>query len=50
MSGATGRQIWRFDVIGAPTMAAVLDGRVFVATDLGRVIAIGGAVATPEGR
>lgn len=50
LDAATGQERWRVDVIGAPTLAAVVDGRVFVGTDLGRVIAIGGAVATPEGR
>lgn len=39
----TGRELWFVDVAGEPTMAAVLDGRVFVGTTLGRVVAIGGS-------
>jgi outer membrane protein assembly factor BamB len=40
---------WRIAVKGVPSTPAVLDGRVFVATDLGKVVAIGdpGASAKP---
>ena len=39
----TGEQQWSITVRGTPTMPAVIDGRVFVGTSLGRVVAIGGS-------
>jgi len=39
----TGDQLWSIKVQGTPTMPAVIDGRVFVGTSLGRVVAIGGS-------
>lgn len=38
---ATGAQLWKIDVIGSPTQPAVVDGRLFLGTTLGHVIAIG---------
>jgi outer membrane protein assembly factor BamB len=39
----TGGQLWRQAVIGQPGVPAVVAGRLYVATDLGSVVAIGGA-------
>lgn len=36
------KELWRFEVQGAPNVPAILDGRVFVGTNLGKVVAIGG--------
>jgi outer membrane protein assembly factor BamB len=46
---ATGVTHWSLAVKGIPSTPAVIDGRVFVATDLGKVVAIGdpGASAKP---
>lgn len=38
---ATGAQLWKIDVIGSPTQPAVMEGRLFLGTTLGHVIAIG---------
>jgi outer membrane protein assembly factor BamB len=46
----TGNGIWKFPVTGAPNVPAVIDGRIFVGTALGKVIAIGGTEPTPTGR
>jgi outer membrane protein assembly factor BamB len=46
----SGRELWALPVVGNASSPAVIDGRVFVGTDLGRVVAIGGRVessATP---
>ena len=39
----TGEVLWKWSTTGNPTMPAVIDGRVYVGTDLGQVLAIGGA-------
>lgn len=43
LDAPTGDQLWRLDVIGSPTMPAVSGGRVFVGTNVGRVVAISGS-------
>jgi outer membrane protein assembly factor BamB len=43
IDAATGAIRWRIPVAGVPTMAAVIDGRVIVATSLGKVVALGDA-------
>lgn len=40
--------IWSFAVNGVPSRPSVIDGRVFVGTDLGKVIAIGGSGSSPS--
>ena len=45
---ASGVAIWSFAVNGVPSTPSVIDGRVFVGTDLGKVIAIGGSSASPS--
>jgi eukaryotic-like serine/threonine-protein kinase len=40
----TGIQRWRFTVQGAPNAMAVVDGRIFVGTDLGKIYGIGGTL------
>jgi outer membrane protein assembly factor BamB len=37
----SGVQLWSVEVLGNASMPAVVDGRVFVGTNLGRVVAIG---------
>ena len=37
----SGVQLWNVEVVGNASMPAVVDGRVFVGTNLGRVVAIG---------
>ncbi len=44
----TGAERWRFKLTGAPNAPAVIDGRVFVGTDLGKIIAIGGTEPVPR--
>jgi outer membrane protein assembly factor BamB len=49
---ASGRAIWRVAVTGVPTQQAVVDGRLFLGTSLGRALAIGdasSATAAPTG-
>lgn len=41
LDASTGKVRWQQLVEGAPTLAAVIDGRVFVATSLGKVVALG---------
>jgi outer membrane protein assembly factor BamB len=41
LDAATGNERWSVSVDGAPSMAAVIGGRVFVATSLGKMIALG---------
>ena len=43
VDAASGRELWKVDVVGNASMPAVIDGRVFVGTDLGQVVAIGGS-------
>jgi outer membrane protein assembly factor BamB len=43
---ATGRELWDIPVTGEPTMPAILDGRVFVGTTLGRVTALADRAAS----
>jgi eukaryotic-like serine/threonine-protein kinase len=45
LDAKTGRELWRQATVGHPTMPAVVDGRVYVGTDLGQVIALGGSGA-----
>ena len=40
---ATGRQLWAFKTEGLPSTPIVIDGRVIVGTDLGKVIALVGS-------
>jgi outer membrane protein assembly factor BamB len=40
---ATGGQLWAFKTEGVPTTPVVVDGRVIVGTDLGKVIALVGS-------
>ena len=47
MSLGTGTVHWIVKVAGVPSTPAVIDGTVFVATDLGSVVAIGSAGASP---
>lgn len=42
LDSGSGQGLWSVSVVGDPTMGAVVDGRVFVGTSLGRVVAIGG--------
>jgi glucose dehydrogenase len=44
----SGHVQWRMDVVGDGSVPAVINGRVFVGTDLGRVVAIGDGEA-PSG-
>ncbi len=37
----TGMERWKFEVRGEPNVPAIVDGRIFVGTDLGKVVAIG---------
>jgi len=39
----TGKERWRFKVQGSPNVPAIVDGRIIVGTDLGKLIAIGGS-------
>jgi outer membrane protein assembly factor BamB len=39
----TGTERWKFKVKGAANVPAVVDGRIFVGTDLGKIVAIGGS-------
>jgi outer membrane protein assembly factor BamB len=41
----SGVQKWKLEVEGTPTVPVVIDGRVFVGTDLGKVVAIEGTNA-----
>ena len=38
----TAEELWKIEVQGVPNAATVVDGRIFVGTDLGKFIAIGG--------
>jgi outer membrane protein assembly factor BamB len=42
----TGVERWRVHVRGRPTMPVVVDGRVYVGTDLGRAVLIGSPSAS----
>jgi outer membrane protein assembly factor BamB len=42
----TGEVLWKVPTTGKPTMPAVVGGRVYVGTDLGQVLAIGGSGAS----
>jgi eukaryotic-like serine/threonine-protein kinase len=44
IDAATGHGLWSISVAGTPTMPAVVDGRVIVATGAGKVVAIEGSV------
>lgn len=46
----TGKERWKFPVVGAPNVPIVLNGRVIVGTSLGKVIAIGGTLPPSSGR
>jgi eukaryotic-like serine/threonine-protein kinase len=41
----SGMEQWKLEVEGTPTVPVVVDGRVFVGTDLGKVVAIEGTNA-----
>jgi outer membrane protein assembly factor BamB len=41
VNAGSGRELWRVPVVGNGSVPAVIGGRVFVGTDLGRVVAIG---------
>jgi eukaryotic-like serine/threonine-protein kinase len=42
---SAGKARWRFKVQGAPNVPAIIDGKLFVGTDLGKLVAIGGSVS-----
>ncbi len=44
----TGTQRWKFKVQGAPNVPAIVDGRIFVGTDLGKIVAIGRSQPAPS--
>jgi eukaryotic-like serine/threonine-protein kinase len=44
----TGERLWAVQVVGNPSSLSVVGGRVFVGTDLGRVVAIGGTGELPS--
>ena len=44
---STGKVRWKIKVQGAPNVPAIVDGELFVGTDLGKVVAIGGSVPAP---
>jgi eukaryotic-like serine/threonine-protein kinase len=45
---STGKASWKFKLQGAPNVPAIVDGEIFVGTDLGKVVAIGGSEPPPE--
>jgi outer membrane protein assembly factor BamB len=45
---ATAKERWRFSVQGSPNVPLIQDGRVFVGTSLGKVVAIGGTQTAPS--
>jgi outer membrane protein assembly factor BamB len=47
LNANTGAELWRIEVKGRPSAPAVIDGRVFVGTNLGLVVAIRGASTSP---
>lgn len=46
---ATAKERWRFEVPGSPNVPAISEGRIFVGTDLGKIIAIGGSQPVASG-
>lgn len=46
----SGLEIWKFELKGAPNVPAIVDGRIFVGTDLGKIVAIGGTEPTATGQ
>jgi outer membrane protein assembly factor BamB len=43
IDAGSGSEVWRVGLLGNGSVPAVNDGRVFVGTDLGRVVAVGGS-------
>lgn len=42
---ATGREIWTFAIPGVPGSPAIVDGRIVVGTDLGKVVSVNSSAA-----